>query len=136
MQRRNVILAVKVGVTLALFTVIYFSVPWANLWSQTHKLDARVWLGVLGAFWLGHLVGVFKWRFNVNLADAGLKRIDALQCYGAGLFANLFLPSIVGGDALKAWLAGKVTGRETIRETIRATGPTTHRHFGKQAGNN
>ena len=31
---------------------------------------------------------------------------------------------------------GKVTGRETLRETIRATGPTTHRHFGKQAGNN
>lgn len=31
---------------------------------------------------------------------------------------------------------GKVTGRETIRETIRATGPTTHRNFGKQAGNN
>jgi hypothetical protein len=31
---------------------------------------------------------------------------------------------------------GKVAGRETIRETIRATGPTTHRHFGKQAGNN
>ena len=31
---------------------------------------------------------------------------------------------------------GRVTGRETLRETIRATGPTTHRHFGKQAGNN
>lgn len=31
---------------------------------------------------------------------------------------------------------GKVAGRETIRETIRATGPTTHLHFGKQAGNN
>ena len=31
---------------------------------------------------------------------------------------------------------GKVAGRETIRETIRATGPTTHRNFGKQAGNN
>jgi hypothetical protein len=31
---------------------------------------------------------------------------------------------------------GKVAGRETIRETIRATGPTTHRMFGKQAGNN
>ena len=31
---------------------------------------------------------------------------------------------------------GQVTGRETIRETIRAKGPTTHLHFGKQAGNN
>ena len=31
---------------------------------------------------------------------------------------------------------GKIAGRETIRESIRATGPTTHRNFGKQAGNN
>lgn len=31
---------------------------------------------------------------------------------------------------------GKVAGRETLRETIRAKGPTTHLHFGKQAGNN
>lgn len=31
---------------------------------------------------------------------------------------------------------GQVAGRETIRETIRARGPTTHLHFGKQAGNN
>lgn len=31
---------------------------------------------------------------------------------------------------------GKVAGRETLRETIRERGPTTHLHFGKQAGNN
>lgn len=31
---------------------------------------------------------------------------------------------------------GKVAGRETLRETIRECGPTTHLHFGKQAGNN
>ena len=75
------------------------------------RLDRGLWIGVFVAFVAGHTVGAFKWRFNVNLADAGLKPADALQCYGAGLFGNLFLPSIVGGDALKAWLAGKVTGR-------------------------
>lgn len=31
---------------------------------------------------------------------------------------------------------GKVAGRETLRESIRASGPTTNRSFGKQAGNN
>jgi hypothetical protein len=37
---------------------------------------------------------------------------------------------------MQVTLEGKVAGRETIREKIRATGPTTHRNFGKQAGNN
>jgi len=80
-------------------------------WEALRGLSPSFWLGIFAAFLAGHLVGAFKWRFNVNLADAGLKRVDALQCYGAGLFANLFLLSIVGGDALKAWLAGKATGR-------------------------
>lgn len=74
-------------------------------------MSPLVWLGVWAAFIAGHVLGAFKWRFNVNLGEAGLRRVDALQCYGAGLFANLFLPSIVGGDALKAWLGGKLSGR-------------------------
>jgi uncharacterized membrane protein YbhN (UPF0104 family) len=34
-----------------------------------------------------------------------------VRCYAAGLFTNLCLPSIVGGDVLRAALAGKATGR-------------------------
>jgi uncharacterized protein (TIRG00374 family) len=101
----------RVAVSAVLLAVIFFKVPWSELWQNAQRLDPAVWAGVLGAFWLGHGVGVFKWRFNVNLGNANLRPLDALQCYSAGLFSNLFLPSIVGGDALKAWLAGKVTGR-------------------------
>lgn len=82
-----------------------------EMWSAVTRLDPLVWTGVLCAFIAGHTIGAFKWRFNVNLGEAGLQPVDALQCYGAGLFSNLFLPSIVGGDALKAWLGGKATGR-------------------------
>ncbi|MBK8177882.1 MAG: flippase-like domain-containing protein [Planctomycetes bacterium] len=110
-------LAVKVTVSLALLAGL-FAFLWARQGDKVgatadalKRLDAGLWLSILAAFLAGHAVGVFKWRFNVNLADAGLRPTDAVQCYGAGLFANLFLPSIVGGDALKAWLAGKVTGR-------------------------
>lgn len=79
--------------------------------SAVRGMSPAVWLFAWAAFVAGHVLGAFKWRFNVNLGEAGLRRVDALQCYGAGLFANLFLPSIVGGDALKAWLGGKLTGR-------------------------
>ncbi len=108
---------VKVAVSAALLAaVLYFAFhrqgdKLHETWNALRGLSTLFWLGIFAAFLCGHVVGTFKWRFNVNLADAGLRPIDALQCYGAGLFANLFLPSIVGGDALKAWLAGKVTGR-------------------------
>lgn len=83
----------------------------SELWSAVRSLDPWLWGGVWAAFVAGHAIGALKWRFNVNLGQAGLSRVDAIQCYGAGLFANLFLPSIVGGDALKALLAGRATQR-------------------------
>jgi hypothetical protein len=104
-------LFLKVAVSAALLCLVLYKVPLQQLWDVASRLSPSLWFAVLAAFMAGHLIGAFKWRFNVNLGDAGLKPIDAVQCYGAGLFSNLFLPSIVGGDALKAWLAGKVTGR-------------------------
>jgi hypothetical protein len=47
----------------------------------------------------------------VNASGGGLALVDAVRSYAAGLFANLCLPSIVGGDVLRAALAARATGR-------------------------
>lgn len=115
MNKRALKLGVKLGVSAALLALIAAVVPWEKLWSSVRSLDARTWGLVWLGFIAGHALGVFKWRYNVNLgirsARARLSLVDAAQCYAAGMFANLCLPSIVGGDALKALLAAKVTGR-------------------------
>ncbi len=97
--------------TSGLLALILRVVPWGDLWAGVRDLDPRLWLLVWACFLAGHLGGAFKWRLNVNIGRAGLGRTDAVQIYAAGMFANLCLPSIVGGDGLKALLAGKVTGR-------------------------
>jgi uncharacterized membrane protein YbhN (UPF0104 family) len=74
-------------------------------------MPASVWLLVLLAFLAGHRLGAAKWRLVVGAAGAALGRVDAIRCYAAGLFANLCLPSIVGGDVLRAALAARATGR-------------------------
>jgi glycosyltransferase 2 family protein len=115
MARSSVKIAFKLAVSAALVASILLVVPWTRLWESVRSLDPRTWLAVWGGFVAGHALGVFKWRYNVNLGirseRAKLSGVDAVQCYAAGMFANLCLPSIVGGDALKALLAAKVTGR-------------------------
>ena len=69
------------------------------------------WLFVLAGFAGGHLIGVQKWRLLLHASRGRLGYFEALRCYGAGLFATLCLPSIVGGDMLRAVLAGHVAGR-------------------------
>jgi uncharacterized protein (TIRG00374 family) len=109
--KKRLKLWIKASVTLGVLALILRLVDWGELARGVRELDPLLWVTVLACFMAGHLAGALKWRLNVNIARAGLGRADAIQIYAAGLFANLCLPSIVGGDGLKAVLGGRVTGR-------------------------
>lgn len=102
---------VKAAVSVVLLGLLLVLLPWGQVREALGRLPAAVWVGVLGGFTAGHAVGVGKWRLFVNSAKAGLRWLDATLCYAAGLFANLCLPSIVGGDVLRLGLAARFTRR-------------------------
>jgi glycosyltransferase 2 family protein len=102
---------VKTAVSVGLLALLFWILPWHDVRESFSRMPAGVWFGVLAGFLVGHQLGVLKWRLLVNAGRASLSHIDALRCYSAGLFANLCLPSIVGGDVLRAALAGRATGR-------------------------
>lgn len=100
----------RVAVSGGLLALLLLILPWENVRTAIGRLPPSLWLAVLGGFLAGHLLGVLKWRMLVNAAGPRLPLIDAVRCYAAGLFANLCLPSIVGGDVLRAALAARATG--------------------------
>jgi len=102
---------IKAIVSFGLLAFLLTVLPWADLRQAISRLPAAVWLAVFGLFLVGHTAGVAKWRLMVNVGRANLRRVDAYRCYSAGLFANLCLPSIVGGDVLRATLAARATRR-------------------------
>lgn len=101
----------KAALSAALLALLFLLLPWAQVRDALVRLPPAVWLGVLAGFTAGHAVGVGKWRLFVNSARAGLGWLEATLCYAAGLFANLCLPSIVGGDVLRLGLAARFTRR-------------------------
>jgi glycosyltransferase 2 family protein len=102
---------IKVAVSVGLLTALFLLLPWHQVRDALLRLSAIVWAGVLLGFVLGHTLGVVKWRTFINAGHKDLGFADAALCYGAGLFANLCLPSIVGGDVLRAALASRFTRR-------------------------
>jgi uncharacterized protein (TIRG00374 family) len=104
-------LAVRITVSALLLALLIAFVPWHEAWDGLRQLSPWHWVAVLGVFLVAHLIGSMKWRLVVNAARARLGVLDAVMCYFAGLFANICLPSIVGGDVLRAALAGRVTRR-------------------------
>lgn len=99
----------KAAVSIGLLALLFWVLPWAQLEEAFRRLSLRVWLGLLAGFIAGHLLGVVKWRTVVNAGRAKLGFRDAVMCYGAGLFTNLCLPTIVGGDILRLTMASKIT---------------------------
>lgn len=104
-------MTIRIVGTLGVLVVLAIVLPWSEVRTAVGRMSASVWLGVLLGFLVGHQLGVFKWRLMVNTGRGNLGIGDAVRCYAAGLFANLCLPSIVGGDVLRATLAGKATRR-------------------------
>ncbi len=100
-------LLVSAGVLAALLLLL----PWNEIRSAVTRMPLLTWSAVSGGFLVGHSLGVVKWRMLLNAGRSNLALLEAVRCYAAGLFANLCLPSIVGGDVLRATLAARATGR-------------------------
>lgn len=90
------------GILLAL-------VPLDELRAALARVPPTVWAGALGTYLALHLIGVAKWRLLMNGAGADLSFRDTARCYYFGLFGNIFLPSIVGGDVVRAGLATRLS---------------------------
>jgi uncharacterized membrane protein YbhN (UPF0104 family) len=99
---------VRLAGTAVVLGLLFYLLPFQELWQTMRRISLAAWLLVLAGYLGLHLMGVIKWRMMVNLAGAGLDYPQAARCYFAGLFGNLFLPSLVGGDVIRAGMALKL----------------------------
>jgi uncharacterized membrane protein YbhN (UPF0104 family) len=111
--RRRRKFAVKV---LASAVVLALTIRWIGVERFTaalRTLDVGSFALVLGAFLATHAAAAFKWRAFLGLAGARFAVAPTLRAYGAGLFANLFLPSMIGGDVARAGILLRGSRRKT-----------------------
>jgi glycosyltransferase 2 family protein len=95
------------GSALVLFLLFKF-LPGRRILHTLEELPARLWIFVLAGYLATHCIGVTKWRLMVNVAGSGLNWRQSARCYFAGLFGSLFLPSLIGGDLVRAGIAMRI----------------------------
>lgn len=102
----------RIAVSSAFLGALLWNLPRGILWAAVERISWFQWGIGLAAFFAGHFFGVLKWWITLGVSGVRLPWADVARCYCAGLFANLCLPSIVGGDVLRAGLAMRITGRK------------------------
>ncbi len=112
-MKRAALLAVKIGVSLALLTYLFST-------TDLHALEERVrtadLLDLLAAvLFYAAMLGLAAWRWQLLLAGLGrpapMRHLTA--SYLIATFFNNFLPSNIGGDIVRVRDGSKLTGSTT-----------------------
>jgi uncharacterized protein (TIRG00374 family) len=95
---------IRLSISALLLALIFTLVPFADVWAAARQISPLLWLGALGLFLAGHAAAAAKWRI---LIGSGISYRQAFRAHLAGLAANLALPSVAGGDVVRAGLVMK-----------------------------
>lgn len=101
---RVLVSALLLGVVLA----------YANVDQVASALREGDWSWFVAAVALMALVGVvggIRWQLLLREAEVEVSSVRAVRAVGASLFLNNVLPTSFGGDAARAWLVGRESGR-------------------------
>lgn len=103
----------RLAVSAGVLTLLLFLLPWHQVVEAASRMTVPLYAGALTGFIAAHALGSLKWRMMMAASGGGtrLPLRDTAGCYGAGLFSNLFLPTVVGGDVVRAGLAARALGR-------------------------
>jgi uncharacterized protein (TIRG00374 family) len=87
------------GSVILLLSLTFF-LPKDKIFDALQRVQPWVLAMTLPLLLAVHTLGSWKWHLLVNRGGAGLRFRSSVRLYFSGLFGNLFLPSIVGGDAV------------------------------------
>jgi uncharacterized membrane protein YbhN (UPF0104 family) len=92
----------RAALSLGILAGLAWWLPTARLLDAIGRVPGAVWVAVVAGFLVGHTVSASKWRLLLTASGHDVGALEALRAHAAGLFANLCLPSVVGGDLVRA----------------------------------
>jgi uncharacterized protein (TIRG00374 family) len=84
----------------------------SELAANFRKLGIFVVIAAIALNLAGQFIFVLRWLLLLRAQHVTIKYKQALKLHFLGLFYNNFLPSSVGGDALRAWYVTKHTDKK------------------------
>jgi len=106
---------VKVSISAILIFLILYKIDLHKLISMMLKIGVLEFLGLSVIYILAQLISSIRWSLVVSSLGEKVSSIYLFKLYLMGMFANLFLPSTIGGDTIKGYILSKSIG---IRKAI------------------
>ena len=103
--------AVKLLVSSALLIVVCRSVDFQEIRSQLSSMQAGRVAALLLVHWLSQAITAQRWRVVSQALGMKGSYLNFFRMHFAGMFFSIGLPSLIGGDAIKALWSSRQSGR-------------------------
>lgn len=100
----------KVAVTLALYVAVFYVVDVSLLLARLRSVEPGWMALAVVCYAAGQWTSAWRWHLLLRPVSLTVGYLRLVAFYFIGMFFNIFLPTIVGGDAVKAILLARETG--------------------------
>jgi glycosyltransferase 2 family protein len=108
-RRRHPILgfALRIGVGATIIALLLWHYNARPILDQLARERLVFFFAAVGLYVAGQVMSAWRWRLLGALLKIPAPFIDYLSYYFIGMFTNVFVPGLVGGDALRAIYLGR-----------------------------
>jgi len=106
---------VKLSVSAVLIFVLFHKINISRFEDMLFKIGFLKFFLLSLLYIFSQVVSSIRWSFVIESLNEKMAVTELLKAYFLGMYANLFLPSIIGGDAIKAYVVSKKIG---LRKSI------------------
>lgn len=105
--KKNVLLILKIGISLFLFYFVYKKIDVAGVMQIVLKAHIGFMVLAMLFFIISQVVSSVRLNYLLHQGEMPLSLTSNLKLYLLGMFYNFFVPGGVGGDAYKVYLLNK-----------------------------
>jgi len=104
-------LLIKASVSLALLILLFYRADMGEVKRLADSIDWWFLLGGLVCISAGLVLSSYKWQAILRLDGIHSSLSDLVKLYLIGAFFNNFLPTSIGGDAVRAYYVSRAYGK-------------------------
>ena len=116
--RRYVLVAVKLGVSVALLAVLFARIDTGTLWDSARRASVPWLFAALAVYVVNVIASTWRWHILLAAQEVRVRRRWLLASYLVALFFNNFLPSNIGGDVIRIRDTARAAGSKTLATTV------------------
>lgn len=103
--------AIRLGLGVAVVGILLWHFDARPVFAILRREQAGYFVAAVALYVAGQVMSAYRWQLLAAILNVHGRFIEFVTFYFVGMFTNLFIPGLVGGDAARAIYLGRARGR-------------------------